>query len=366
MVRVIGLMSGSSLDGLDIACVDFSFEDRWKFDIVAAETIEYSAEWKEKLVKSTELDARSYVLLDADYGHHIGRCINEFLERFDLSSTSIDLVASHGHTVFHEPWNGMTAQIGDGAAIAAETGLKVVSNLRSIDVALAGQGAPIVPMGEKHLFKNYRLLLNIGGIANLTDQEFAIAFDICPANRILNKLMSQYLHEEFDRDGQISSTGHIDSDLLEKLNQFDYYSKSYPKSLSNSFGLNKILPVLTTFKIPVADLLRTYVEHIVEQIVRALEMIIEKEKKGRSIYENCHLLVTGGGGHNQFLIERLGIELKSKFSIDIECPEKKVVDFKEALIMAFLGLLRFENRCNVLSSVTGAQRDSIGGALWAN
>lgn len=369
MPRVIGLMSGSSLDGLDIACVDFSSSsstEKYTFDIVHAETLPYPPEWVNKLSAATELDARAYLRLHAAYGHYLGQCVTGFLARHDLPVDSIDLVASHGHTVFHEPWNGMTAQLGDGAAIVAETRLKVVSDLRAMDVALGGQGAPIVPIGEKYLFENYRLLLNIGGIANISEQTKQIAFDICPANRIMNKLMQTFAQQEFDENGQLAAKGQINEFLLQKLNQFDYYQKTYPKSLSNAFGLDLVYPLVVAEELPVQDLLRTYVEHIVQQISHAIELIIDREKQDRAVYRNCQMLVTGGGAHNQFLIECLRVQLKESFGIEVECPETKVIDFKEALIMAFIGLLRVENKPNALASVTGAKMDSVGGALWSH
>lgn len=290
--------------------------------------------------------------------------MNKFLEKFGLSSSSIDLISSHGHTVFHEPSNRMTSQIGDGASIVAETRIRTVTELRSVDVAFGGQGAPIVPMGEKYLFKSFRFLLNIGGIANLTDQKFQIAFDVCPANRILNNLTNFYANENLDRDGIFASRGKVQQELLEKLNQFEFYRKFYPKSLSNSFGLEEVYPVLIESKHSFVDLLRTYVEHIVEQVSRALKMIAERENENLSLFKGSTFLVTGGGGHNSFLVERLSKRLNEEFAIDLVVPSNEIIDFKEALIMAFLGFLRLKKKANVLSSVTGAERDSIGGALW--
>lgn len=367
MPRVIGLMSGSSLDGLDIACVDFLHStDQWSFEILHAETIPYSNEWMHRLAHAHELDARSYLLLHTSYGRYLGECVNLFLEKYQLKIEQIDLIASHGHTVFHEPWNRMTGQIGDGAAICAQTGLSVVSDLRALDVAYGGQGAPIVPIGEKYLFSQYRLLLNLGGIANMTDQKYHIAFDICPANRILNKLMSEYLQKEYDENGQYAAQGTINEDLLTQLNQLDYYEKFYPKSLANAFGLEIVYPIVTSKEATIYDLLRTYVEHIVQQICRSIQMIIDREKQDSSTYAGCQMLVTGGGAHNQYLFQCLQKQLADKFGIEVQYPERNVVDFKEALIMAWIGLLRAENKPNVLVSVTGAKIDSIGGAFWKN
>ncbi|CAF4273687.1 unnamed protein product, partial [Adineta steineri] len=256
--------------------------------------------------------------------------------------------------------------IGDGAAISAETGLLVVNDLRAMDVAYGGQGAPIVPIGEKYLFDNYRLLLNIGGIANITDQKHQIAFDICPANRILNKLVQQYLNKEYDENGEYSSQGKINENLLNKLNELDYYKKFYPKSLSNSFGLDIIYPLLESNQSNVHDVLRTYVEHIIQQICNSIQMIIDKEKQYNSSYVNCKMLITGGGAHNKYLFQGLRTKLQEKFHIDVIDSMSDVIDFKEALIMAFIGLLRIQKKTNVLASVTGAKCDTIGGAVWSN
>jgi anhydro-N-acetylmuramic acid kinase len=371
MPRVIGLMSGSSLDGLDIACVDFHSigiypTEKWTFNIVHAETMSYSSDWIKKLSTATELDARSYLLLHTSYGHYLGQCVNHFIAKYNLELDDISLVASHGHTVFHEPWNGMTGQIGDGASICAETCLLVVNDLRSMDVAYGGQGAPIVPIGEKYLFNEYRLLLNIGGIANITDQKYQIAFDICPANRILNKLVEKYFNKNYDENGDYSSKGEINEILLNKLNQLDYYKKFYPKSLSNSFGLDIIYSLLEKENLNINNILRTYIEHIIQQILNSIQMIIDKEKQEQTSYINCKMLITGGGAHNKFLLQSLKTKLKDKFNIEIEYPDAKVIDFKEALIMAFIGLLRIQNKSNVLASVTGAKVDTIGGAVWSN
>jgi len=367
MPRVIGLMSGSSLDGLDIACVDFSFaHNHWSFAFVQTETVPYSSDWVDRLSTATNLDARSYLLLHTSYGHYLGQCVRTFLDRYQLNNSDIVLISSHGHTVFHEPWNFMTGQIGDGAAIVAESQLTVVSDLRALDVAHGGQGAPIVPIGEKYLFGQYRLLLNLGGIANITDQKYHIAFDICPANRILNKLCREYRNTDYDENGQCASQGEINENLLKELNQFDYYKKIYPKSLSNSFGLDLIYPILKLTNESIENLLRTYVEHIVQQICLSIRMIIEQEKQNENTYENCQILITGGGAHNQFLIEQLRVRLNEQFHIEIANCDVRLIDFKEALIMAFIGLLRLENQPNVLSSVTGAKFDTIGGALWKN
>jgi anhydro-N-acetylmuramic acid kinase len=358
LYRTIGLMSGSSLDGLDIVLAEF-YENAgtWNFEIKAADCYAYSGEWKEKLQNATSLSALDYQLLHADYGHYLGREVNRFIEENNLHY-QVGLIASHGHTTFHVPSKKMTAQIGDGAAIAAETQLPVVSDLRAIDIAFGGQGAPIVPMGEKLLLKDYSMFLNLGGIANISfnHSDKYIAFDVCPANRVLN-LIAGLVNKEYDAQGEMALLGKVNEELLKKLNAFEYYKQPYPKSLANNFGTDEIFPLLKSFGLPHNDLLRTYVEHIVQQIKFAIP---DNSKLQTS---NPKLLVTGGGAFNNFLMERLAGELSS-IGIEVMVPEENLVKYKEALIMGFMGVLRWRQEYNVLSSVTGAERDSIGGAVW--
>jgi anhydro-N-acetylmuramic acid kinase len=252
----------------------------------------------------------------------------------------------------------MTGQLGEGAAIAAETGLPVVTDLRALDVALGGQGAPIVPIGEKLLLGDYDYFLNLGGIANISlKSNESVAFDICPANRVLNMLAND-AGEEYDKDGKIASSGTVDEKLLLELNSLEYYESSFPKSLANDFGTDVVYPLIKTAGIPVQDALRTYVEHIAIQTDSAARAI--SSKYGISAGK---LLATGGGAFNKFLCDRLKQMLAAQ-QIEWNVPDAALINFKEALIMAFIGVLRWRQEYNVLSSVTGASRDSIGGALW--
>jgi len=355
--RALGLMSGSSLDGLDIVCAEFNFNfGNWQFEILASSCYSYSKEWKEKLQNSIELSAKDYLLLHSEYGHYLGKEVNRFIEENKLDY-KVAIVSSHGHTTFHVPQLKMTAQLGNGASIAAETGLPVVTDLRSIDVAFGGEGAPIVPIGEKLLLKDYSIFLNLGGIANLSIQlpdEF-IAFDVCPANRVLN-MISNTAGKEFDENGTMASLGTVNNKLLESLNKQDYYSKPYPKSLANDFGVSTLYPIIETSKISVNDALRTYAQHIVFQIKKGLLPL-------KASITQKKMLVTGGGAFNSFLIELLRKELED-IQVEVIVPDATIVNYKEALIMAFIGVLRWRQENNVLSSVTGASRDSIGGALW--
>jgi anhydro-N-acetylmuramic acid kinase len=359
LYKAIGLMSGSSLDGLDIAYVEFQEEaGKWRYEIVEAECCSYPEEWISKLQQAINMSARDYQLLHTAYGHYTGRMVNQFIEKYQLQY-KVSLIASHGHTTFHMPEEKMTAQLGEGAAIAAVTQLPVVSDLRALDVAFGGQGAPIVPIGEKLLLSGYDFFLNLGGIANLSlNTDPYVAFDICPANRVLN-LLANELGKDFDEDGNMAAGGAVNELLLGKLNSLDYYGLPYPKSLANDFGTDVVFPLIKQAGISVPDALRTYTEHIIAQTVKA----INTSEKYKQMTAGLKLFVSGGGALNSFLVRRMSAELSAS-GIEVVVPDIKLVNFKEAVIMAFIGVLRWRQEYNVLSSVTGAARDSIGGALW--
>lgn len=359
--RAIGIMSGSSLDGLDIAFAKFTETGgKWSYEILNADCVEYGTAWQEKLKEAVLLSALDYQLLDTEYGHYVGKRVNDFIKKHGLEH-KVNLIASHGHTTFHLPQQQMTAQLGDGAAIAAETKLNVVSDLRSLDVALGGQGAPIVPIGEKLLFGEYNYFLNIGGIANISinsDGKY-IAYDVCAANRVLN-MLAEDEGFQYDDGGKLAASGNVNEYLLGELNSLDYYRKAYPKSLANSFGTNMVYPIIKASGVSVQDGLRTYVEHIALQVKNALV------DTGQWTTDNGiakKLLVTGGGAMNIFLIERLQALLAEK-DIEVLIPDEKTIQYKEAVIMALIGILRWREEENVLASVTGASRGSVGGALW--
>lgn len=354
--KVIGIMSGSSLDGIDIVFTELQEQGgSWQYEIKQATCISYDKLWHQKLQQSVFLSAKDYLLLHTAYGEFTGQKVNEFIEERNLHH-QVNLISSHGHTTFHLPEKKMTHQLGDGAAIAAATQLPVVSDLRSIDVAFGGQGAPIVPLGEKLLFKDYKYFLNIGGIANISIHQLdeVIAFDVCAANRILN-MLAETIGLAYDDEGLVSSRGRINEDLLDKLNGLEYYKLPAPKSLANSFGTDIVYPLLASFNINVADTLCTYVEHICIQIKNSLSACKEDNVQ--------HLFITGGGAFNSFLIKRLQENLE-QINFEIIIPAEDVVKYKEALIMALLGALRWREQYTALSSVTGASRNSIGGALW--
>jgi len=354
--KAIGIMSGSSLDGLDIAYVNLQETGgKWNYEIVVAACYTYSAELKKELLHATQLSALDYQLLHTAYGHYIGEQVNQFIEANGLHR-KIDLIASHGHTSFHLPQQKMTAQLGDGAAIAAITNLPVINDLRALDIAYGGQGAPLVPIGEKLLFSEYDYFLNIGGIANITAKNAVgyIAFDVCPANKVLN-MLAEERQVEYDAEGRMASLGSIDKNLLDELNGLAYYQQSFPKSLANSFGTEVVHAIIKKSGLVIEDALRTYVEHIAMQVSKALETA--------GALPNTKLLITGGGAFNLLLVERLDDLLKKQL-IELIVPDAKLVEYKEALIMALIGVLRWREEPNVLSSVTGASQNSIGGSLW--
>ncbi|MBL7692967.1 MAG: anhydro-N-acetylmuramic acid kinase [Flavipsychrobacter sp.] len=356
--KVIGLMSGSSLDGLDIAYVQLDeVRGKWEYQILAAECVPYNEDWRKRLISATSLTVSEFLELDTEYGKFLGESVNDFIARHSLDH-KVHFIASHGHTVYHSPSTATTGQIGSGAAIAAMTGLPVINDLRATDVALGGQGAPIVPIGDRLLFGNYKYLLNIGGIANLTVQDNsdnAIAFDVCPANQILNEL-ARRTGREMDENGTIASGGALQAGLLKVLEDHPYYTAKAPKSLSNEMAMAIGSWLLQDTSSKVADLLHTACHHVADQVVAAINNNGGSEKAGQ-------VLVTGGGAFNTFLLELLRAKL-DQIGVEVVVPEADVVKYKEALVMALIGTLRWREEVNVLSSVTGATRDSVSGALW--
>lgn len=345
--RVAGLMSGTSLDGVDIAlCYFIEDAGKWSCKIICAETVPYPPEWKSRLQNLPKAGAMELAKTHAAYGHYLGSLVKSFLESNNLKA---DLVASHGHTIFHQPENGFTCQIGDGAAIASECGKPVVSDFRTLDVACGGQGAPLVPKGDQLLFAEYGMCLNIGGFANISFQSkgHRLAFDICPANIVLNRL-SEKLGHPFDMDGHIAASGKIDRTLLQKLNNLDYYGQSPPKSLGREWVEQVIIPLVDENALPFNDILCTVTEHIAFQLAKTIN-----ENSGKQV------LLTGGGAFNIFLINRL----KSYSSAALVIPDPLLINFKEALIFALLGVLRFRGETNCLSDVTGARKNVSGGGI---
>jgi len=342
--RVIGLMSGTSLDGLDMALCHFSKIDKqWKYEIKKAYTIPYPKTWINKLTKAHKLDALEFIKVHNEYGRYLGKTIQKHFE-----AHSYDFIASHGHTIFHQTNRRVTFQIGNGASIAAETGKTCISDFRTLDVALNGQGAPLVPIGDKLLFADYDYCLNLGGIANISYEKdnSRMAFDICPANMPFNYLCQKSLNIPFDKNGAIAKSGRVNTGLLKELSDLAYYSQEAPKSLGREWFEDCFLPIIENTESSLNDKLRTLTEHLCLEVKRCID-------PGKS------MLITGGGAHNTFLIQKM----KEITKLNIEVPNSMLIDYKEALVFAFLGVLRHRNEVNCLASVTGATHDNCGGVI---
>ena len=346
--RAVGVMSGTSLDGLDICLCTFNYNlNSWNYNIVKACTINYSDELKSRLSSAFTIDGNELTKLDYDYGKWIGLQVKEFLKDDAIAP---DFIASHGHTIFHKPNQGYTLQIGKGSAIAAESGLPCICDFRSSDVCRLGQGAPLVPIGDRLLFSEYDICLNLGGFANLSFEKNSkrIAFDIGPCNIILNHLANKK-GTSYDKNGEIGKKGATNHFLLNELNSLDFYKMNSPKSLGREWVEDVFLPIIEKSEIPLEDKFRTVYEHITDQICNITNGIKVK-----------NILTTGGGAHNSLLIHLL----QNKSNHSIVLPSEQTIDFKEALIFAFLGVLYMVKQPGALSSVTGANQDSVSGCLY--
>ena len=339
-------MSGTSLDGLDIAyCEFFIHNNKWYFEIKLGKTNSYSEEWKNRLENAPNISKDELRKLDIEYGHYIGMQTASFIRKYQLKP---DLVASHGHTVFHKPEENYTLQIGDGTALRSHLPCTLVYDFRTPDVKLGGQGAPLVPIGDKLLFSDFEACINIGGFANISMQidKERKAWDICPANIIMNPI-AEKLGYAYDVDGDWAREGILNENLLKDLNAFEYYFQNAPKSLGKEWTERNIIPLLSKYNIREKDILNTLVEHISTQISNSLLGI-----EGR-------VLFTGGGVFNQFLMK----QIQEKVQCKVVIPSPKKIDYKEALIFAFMGLLKLRKETNILSSVTGAMHNHSSGKV---
>lgn len=345
-VFVIGVMSGTSLDGIDLVYVKFLKKSYQDFEIIHSETISYSKKWKARLQNAINFSSDALEELNIEYGELLGNVIHEFIGKNQLAN--IDFIASHGHTVLHQPKKGITLQVGDGQTIANSTNQKVICDFRTQDVQLGGQGAPLVPIGDELLFSEYDFCLNLGGFSNISFKKKGkrIAFDVCPVNIVLNHYANK-LGLAYDNSGNIASKGSINQPLLDALNSLEFYKKEAPKSLGLEWVQEKIFPLIADFDIETSTILRTFVEHAAIQI-------------GSVIYQNNSILITGGGVFNSFLIERI----EQHAVVKIMIPNKQLINFKEAFIFAFLGVLKNEHQVNCLQSVTGARKDHSSGEIF--
>ena len=345
-INIIGLMSGTSVDGLDICYVSFDNNDPSKYEIIDCETIDYDDNLKTKLKNIIKLDNDQIKQIDKEFGEFIGLNVLKFIKKNTLYKA--DLISSHGHTVFHEPKFNKTLQIGNGEIINKVTKIKTVNNFREQDIQLGGQGAPLVPIGDKLLFDDYKYCLNLGGFTNISvkDSRTIYAYDICPLNTVLNHYANK-LGYECDLGGKLSKKGVINIDLFNELNDLDYYKKSYPKSLGLEFVIENIFPITEKYKIKEVDILATYIEHASFQIKRNID-------------NGSKVLLTGGGTFNDNLIKTLNHDSKINFIV----PDKTIINYKESLIFALLGYLKINGKVNCLRSVTGASNDHSSGDIY--
>lgn len=348
---ILGLMSGTSLDGIDMALCSFQpSQDGLDWQIYVADTFEYPQKWLKLVSEAHRLNSEDLLLLHHSYGNFTGEMINAFFRRHDIDKSSVDAVSVHGHTIFHQPEKKLTFQLGHGASIAAKISLPVICDFRTQDMVLGGQGAPLVPIGDRLLFGAYDYCLNIGGIANISMEQagYRLAWDICPANMVLNYL-SRKIDLIYDENGDHASQGRVDEALLALLNNLSYYAQKPPKTLGREWVEREIYPLLEHSQLTVKDQLATFIEHIAMQTGRAM-----------AGHGGTNLLITGGGAYNKYLVHRLN----KSTGISVILPEARVIEYKEALIFALLGYLRLQNQTNILGSSTGARKDHISGIIY--
>lgn len=344
---VIGVMSGTSLDGVDIVYVKFTKDETWSFEIISSKTYKYEKSVAELLIDLSKKSIDLIKEIDIEYSYELAKIINQFISQFSIKK--IDFISSHGHTAIHSPSNAITYQIGNLPILSKKINQDVICDFRVQDVELGGQGAPLVPVGEKYLFKEYDSFINLGGFANISKHagDNLIAYDICPVNILLN-YFSRKIGKEYDDKGLIASSGKFIFSLYQELSNLEYYKLDPPKSLGIEWINDKVIPIINKYAdSPVEDILNTLSNHIANQI-------------SDNLYGVKKVLVTGGGAYNDYLIEII----ESKTNCKIIIPPNDIIEFKEALIFAFLGVLRNQNINNCYSSVTGASKDHSSGKIY--
>ena len=344
--NIVGVMSGTSVDGLDLCYVSFYSNHINNYKIIKCETVDYSDDLKVKLINIINFDKQKIKELDLKFGEFIGLSIKKFISKNKLDSP--DLISSHGHTVFHQPTIGKTLQIGSGKVINKITGIKTVNNFREQDVKLGGQGAPLVPIGDKLLFNEYKYCLNLGGFVNISikKDKNIYAYDICALNTVLNHYAKK-IGYDYDLDGDLSKKGKVITKLFNELNELNYYKKQYPKSLGIEFVKEKIIPIINKYNLIEIDVLATYVKHAANQI-------------SNNINSNEKVLLSGGGSYNRTLIKTL----KKDYNVNILIPDDTIINYKECLIFALIGYLKIKNKINCLKIVTGALKDHSSGDIY--
>jgi len=345
---VLGVMSGTSLDGVDLALCYFDIQKNITYKMPLAKTIAYSTYWRSRLLRAVDFSSKELVLLDLEYTKYLGDIIKTFIA--DNNIKDLDAVCSHGHTVLHRPDQGVTLQIGNLEQISKNIQQTVVCDFRVQDLLFGGQGAPLVPLGDRLLFSQYDYCLNLGGFANISkvSSGVSVAYDICPVNVVMNHY-AQKLAMPYDSGGELAKSGEILPTILKQLDALSYYRQHPPKSLGVEWVYKELMPILKASKAKEEDVLRTCVAHFASQIVQQLN-------PGSSV------LVTGGGGYNRFLLE----QIQASIDVTLVLPNKTLIEFKEALIFGLLGVLKLRDEVNCLSSVTGASKDHSSGVVFLN
>lgn len=342
---VIGLMSGTSLDGLDLCYVRFKKTTKWNFKLLERNTVSYPAYWQEEL-QLAHKQSKAYVAkLNKDYSDYLNQMIHLFISDYKIEQ--LDLIASHGHTIWHQPEQKFTKQIGDHPAIANKLKVPVVVDFRSQDVALGGQGAPLVPVGDEYLFEEYEACLNLGGFANISMKKNhqRIAYDICPFNKVINHYAAQ-LGKDYDNQGKIAAANQANTALLNALNALNFYQQDGPKSLGVEFLDQHIFPLMEKYSLPSELKIASFSAHVIQQICK-------------NLIPHSRVLITGGGAYNKFIIN----EIKKHSTAQLTLPSRDLIEFKEAIVFSFLGVLKYLGKTNVLKSVTGASKNHISGKI---
>ncbi|PWI31272.1 anhydro-N-acetylmuramic acid kinase [Flavobacteriaceae bacterium LYZ1037] len=349
--RIVGVMSGTSLDGVDLVFATFNnIQGNWSFKIHTSKTLAYTNEWFNTLKHLVLKPLEELQEIDIKYTEYLAGIIQDFIHENKI--THLDAICSHGHTALHQPEEGMTYQIGNLPSLFQILQRTIVCNFRVQDVTLGGQGAPLVPIGDKLLFSKYDFCLNLGGFANISFEKNnqRVAYDICPVNIVLNHYVSK-LGFDFDDKGTIASRGSVHQKLLDQLNELEFYKQEPPKSLGLEWVNKNTIPLIDGYKLPIETILRTFVEHIAIQISNNINH-----------QEKACVLITGGGAYHQFLIQNI----QKKTANTLEIPENALVEFKEALVFGFLGVLKLRNEINCLQSVTGANYNHSSGVIFNN
>jgi anhydro-N-acetylmuramic acid kinase len=344
--HVLGIMSGTSLDGIDLVEIYFDFSEKWSYRIGASETVSYSSVWKQELQRAISFSEVKLNRLNEDYTDYLSEVISAFIEKHHLAN--IDAVCSHGHTILHQPDRGITLQIGNLPKLATRIHQKVVCDFRLQDVALGGQGAPLVPIGDRLLFADYDYCLNLGGFANCSFEQEGkrIAYDICPVNIVLN-FYAEALGFPYDDKGSLAASGKVDQMLLKQLNALKYYLESPPKSLGLEWVKEMIFPTINRFELSSEDMLATFTEHIAAQIAKQFQ-------------DDSSVLVTGGGTYNYYLLKRI----RFYGNVELVIPSEEIIEYKEALVFGLLGVLKLRGEVNCLASVTGSAKDHSSGNIF--